>query len=80
MKNDWFRSMSKVKKELEEYLKEFYFEKNDEKTRKNITEGIKKYLKENDVGPWVIEFKDGHKSFSVILKTDLELTYYIKGE
>jgi len=80
METEFFNSMAETKKEIEEYLKEFYFEPNNEETRKSITDGVNEILEKNDVGSWKIEFKDGYKSFSVILKTDFELTYFIKGE
>lgn len=76
--SNFFEKMQKARDFIEEYLKEFYFEDDNEETRNIIKERIIKYFDENDLTQWKIEFKRGYKSFSVILKTDIEMTFFVK--
>ena len=77
MKEDYFDRLKTMRKDVEEYLKQFYFEKADEETRKKVKEWIESYMKEHDIG-WTVTVKSDYFNFAVNLKTDMEMTFFVK--
>lgn len=77
----FFERMNIARKDIEKYLSEFHFKADYSKeTKKTIINWVTNYLVAHDLKGWKINLKDGDKGFSVILKADCELAFYVKGK
>ncbi|GAF80029.1 unnamed protein product [marine sediment metagenome] len=78
MKIDYFNRLKIMQVDIEKYLENFYYDKdNREKNMKEAKAWIESYLKEHDID-WNVTVRNNHFNFAVVLKTELELTYFVK--
>lgn len=75
---DFLRRLGIAIDTIENIMKNYIFESNNEKNKKEIIEAVEQTLKHNDLSHLKIEWVEGQIP-SVIIKPEIEITFYVKG-